>query len=107
MIPVRFNGRVVSTDVVDRVLAFAFAYIVLIVAGCLVLMADDAGFEESIGAVVTCLGNVGPGLGTCGPVGNFAGFSDLSKWVLSFIMMTGRLEIFTVLTILLPGFWKQ
>ena len=107
VIPVRFNGRVVSTDVVDRVLAFAFAYIVLIVAGCLVLMADDAGFEESIGAVVTCLGNVGPGLGTCGPVGNFAGFSDLSKWVLSFIMMTGRLEIFTVLTILLPGFWKQ
>ena len=56
--------------------AFAFAYVVLIVVGCLILMADDAGFEESIGAVVTCLGNVGPGLGTCGPVSNFAGFSD-------------------------------
>ena len=107
VLPVRFNGRVISTDVVNRVLAFAFAYVVLIVVGCLILMADDAGFEESIGAVVTCLGNVGPGLGTCGPVSNFAGFSDLSKWVLSFIMMTGRLEIFTVLTILLPSFWKQ
>ena len=107
VLPVRFNGRVISTDVVNRVLAFAFAYVVLIVAGCLILMADGVGFEEAIGAVVTCLGNVGPGLGTCGPVGNFADFPDLSKWVLSFIMLTGRLEIFTVLTILLPSFWKQ
>ncbi len=107
VVPVRFNGRVISTDIIARVLAFAFAYVALIVSGCLILMADGSGFEESIGAVITCLGNVGPGLGSCGPAGNFAGFSDLSKWVLSFIMMTGRLEIFTVLTILLPGFWKR
>ena len=70
-------------------------------------MLDKVGFEESIGAAVSAISNTGPGLGSLGPAGNFSGLSDLSKWFLSFLMMTGRLEIFTVLTILVPGFWKQ
>ncbi len=107
IIPVRFNGRVVSSDNVNRVLAFAFVYISLMFCGCLILTFDGVGFEEALGASVSAVSNVGPGLGSCGPVYNYSQFSDLSKWVLTFLMMTGRLEVFTVLTILLPGFWKQ
>lgn len=107
VIPVRINNQVLSNDLVERVLAFATIYIVLIVAGCLLLMADGVPFDEGLGAVVSSVGNVGPGFGASGPVGNFAHFSDFSKWILSFLMMTGRLELFTVITLLLPGFWKQ
>lgn len=107
ILPVRMNGRVVSSEIVHRVLAFAFIYISLIMLSSFILMADGVGFEESLGATVSAISNTGPGLGSCGPVYNFAGLPDLSKWVLSFTMMTGRLELFTVLTILLPGFWKQ
>lgn len=107
VVPVRVNEHVLSPDIVYRVLAFTFVYISLIVVACLILMANNIGFEESIGAVVSAISNTGPGLGTVGPVGNFSGLPDFSKWILSFVMMTGRLEIFTVLTLLLPGFWKQ
>jgi trk system potassium uptake protein TrkH len=99
VLPVRVNGHVISTDIVNRVLAFAFIYITLIFATAFFLMLD--------GTATSAVSNTGPGLGIYGPVGNFSSYSDLSKWVLSFVMMTGRLEIFTVLTILLPGFWKQ
>ncbi len=107
VIPVRMNGHVISGDIVHRVLAFVFAYIALIVVSCLVLSLDGMGFEEAIGAAVSSISNVGPGLGTVGPVSNFAEVPTLSKWFLAFLMLTGRLEIFTVLTILVPGFWKQ
>lgn len=107
VIPVRMNKHVVSVSIVQRVMAFLFVYIGVIVFGCLILMADNVGFPESIGAVVSAIGNNGPGLGAVGPVNNFSALPDLSKWVLALIMMVGRLEIFTVLTIFLPGFWKQ
>ena len=107
VIPVRMNGRVVSGDVVHRVLAFVFAYITLIVFSCLVLTLDGLGFVEAISAAITAIGNVGPGLGAIGPANTFADLPDTSKWFLSFLMMVGRLEIFTVLTVLMPGFWKQ
>ena len=107
VIPVRMNGHVVSGDIVHRVLAFVFAYITLIVVSCLALSLDGMGFSEAIGAAVSAISNVGPGLGTLGPVSNFADVPTVSKWFLSFLMLTGRLEIFTVLTILVPGFWKQ
>lgn len=107
ILPVRFNQQAVPMDVVNRILAFTVVYIALIVVTCLLLMMDGVAFDEAIGAAVTCMGNVGPGLGTCGAAGNFSAYSPESQWLLSFIMMTGRLEIFTVLTILLPGFWKQ
>lgn len=107
VIPVRMNGHVVSADVVHRVLAFVFAYIALIVVSCLILSLDGMGFVESVSAAISAISNVGPGLGTIGPVSNFSEVPDISKWFLSFLMMTGRLEIFTVLTVLMPGFWKQ
>lgn len=107
VIPVRMNGHVVSNDIVHRVLAFVFAYIVLIVLSCLVLTLDGLSFEDAIGAAIASISNVGPGIGSLGPVSNYAEVPAVSKWFLSFLMLTGRLEIFTVLTILVPGFWKQ
>lgn len=107
VIPVRINKHALSDDTVHRVLAFVFAYIALIISGCIVLMFDGVPFEDTIGATVSCISNVGPGLGELGPAGNYSSLPDLSKWTLSFLMMVGRLEIFTVLTILQPGFWKQ
>ncbi|MDH6534928.1 TrkH family potassium uptake protein [Parabacteroides sp. 52] len=107
VIPVRMNGHVVSGEIVHRVLAFIFAYIVLIILSCMVLALDGMPFEESVGAAVSAISNIGPGLGAIGPVGNYADVPVVSKWFLSFLMLTGRLEIFTILTILVPGFWKQ
>jgi trk system potassium uptake protein TrkH len=107
ILPVRMNGRVVSEDVVHRILAFVFVYISLILVSCLVLMLDGLGFDETIGVTISAISNVGPALGDLGPMHNYAGVPTVSKWFLSFLMMVGRLEIFTVLTILLPGFWKQ
>lgn len=107
VIPVRMNGHVVSAEIVHRVLAFVFAYIALVVVSCVVLALDGMPFDETIGAVISAISNIGPGLGSQGPIGNYAEVPDISKWFLSFLMLTGRLEIFTILTILVPGFWKQ
>ncbi len=107
VLPVRMNGRVVSGEVVHRIMAFAFIYIALILTSCLILTLDGVGFEESLGATISSISNIGPGLGEVGSVGSYADMPTISKWFLSFLMMVGRLEIFTVLTILLPGFWKQ
>lgn len=107
VIPVRMNGHVISGEVVHRVLAFVFVYIALIVVSCLVLALDGMPFDETVGVAVSAIGNIGPALGAQGPVGNYAEVPEISKWFLSFLMLTGRLEIFTALTILVPGFWKQ
>ncbi|MDH6389271.1 trk system potassium uptake protein TrkH [Parabacteroides sp. PFB2-12] len=107
IIPVRMNGHVVSTEIVQRVLAFVFAYISLVLVSSMVLALDGMPFEESLSAAISAISNVGPGLGSLGPIGSYAEVPVVSKWFLSLLMMTGRLEIFTVLTILVPGFWKQ
>jgi trk system potassium uptake protein TrkH len=107
VLPVRLGGHVISPDNVYRSLAFAFIYIALVIAGGWALTLDGMSFDESIGASLSAISNIGPGLGAQGPAGNYADVPPFSKWTLSFLMMTGRLEIFTVLTLLLPGFWKR
>lgn len=107
IIPVRINGAALSNEVVQRVMSFVFLYLLIILFSWVFLSATGMGFEESLGASVTALSNAGPGLGESGPVGNFANIPDVSKWYMSFLMMVGRLELFTVLTLFTPGFWKQ
>lgn len=107
ILPVRLNDRVVHEDVVKKVLTFMFLYLSILVASFLVLSFSGMSFEESIGAAITCMGNVGPGLGTTGPNGHFGDIPTFSKWFLSFLMLTGRLEIFTVLSLFMPAFWKK
>ncbi|MDR0413272.1 MAG: TrkH family potassium uptake protein [Dysgonamonadaceae bacterium] len=107
VIPVRLNGSALSFGIVQRLLAFAFLYISILFVSWGILTLAGMPFVESLGASVTSVGNVGPGFGTIGPYGSFAGISPAAKWYLSFLMITGRLEIFTVLILFTPGFWKK
>lgn len=107
IIPIRYNGHLVREDILTRVLAFTLLYLVVAAFGILVLAISGMGFQESIGGMITCLGGVGPGLGLVGPSGNFANVPEFSKWFLSLMMLTGRLELFTVLLLFTPTFWKR
>lgn len=107
VIPVRFNGKPVSKDIIFNVLAFFVFYMLIFAFGSFVMSLTEADFETSIGATASCLGNIGPGLGEVGPVGNYSGITDFGKWFLSFLMLLGRLELFTILILFSRGFWKK
>lgn len=107
ILPVRFNGRAVQKDITFNILAFIMIYIAIFATGSILVAFLGLDFMTSISAVATCLGNIGPGLGDVGPVDNFGGLPLLSKWVLSALMLLGRLELFTVLILLTPYFWKK
>ena len=107
VIPVRYNRHVVSQDVLTRVLAFVILYLVIVIIGIFILMFSGMGVGESIGGMITCISGVGPGFSTLGPAGNFANIPEFSKWFLSFVMLIGRLELYTVLIIFTPAFWKR
>lgn len=107
ILPIRLNGRVISIDIVTKVLAFIFLYLGILIFSCLVLSLSGMGFENSLGAAVSCLGNVGGGLAEIGNNGHFSEVPTVSKWYLSFLMLTGRLELFTVLSLFMPAFWRR
>lgn len=107
IIPVRFNGKAVGADIILNVQAFFIFYIGITVLGSIVLSFFGLDFITAAGAVSTCIGNVGPGIGAVGPLNNFAELPDMVKWILSFFMLLGRLELFTVLLIFTPAFWKS
>jgi trk system potassium uptake protein TrkH len=107
VIPVRFNGKAVGADIILNVQAFFIFYIGITVLGSIVLSFFGLDFITAAGAVAACIGNVGPGIGAVGPLNNFAELPDMVKWILSFFMLLGRLELFTVLLIFTPAFWKS
>ncbi len=107
VIPVRFNKSAVSNDIISNVLAFFLFYIFIWVVGTLVMSLIGLDFLSAMGAAATSLGNVGPGIASVGPTTNFANVPDLGKWFLSFLMLMGRLELFTVLLIFSPAFWQK
>lgn len=107
IIPVRLNGKAVNESVVYTVLAFMMVYIMTYTTGVIILTALGVDFLTALGAVATSLGNIGPGIGNVGPVDNFAHLSASVKWILSFFMLIGRLELFTVLMLFTPYFWRR
>ncbi len=107
VMPVRISGRAIDGQIVFNVLAFIMIYILVFLVGVVLLSSMDIDFDTAFGAVATTLGNVGPGIGDVGPVDNFAGMPMAGKWLLSFLMLLGRLELFTVLMLLSPHFWKK
>lgn len=107
ILPIRLNGRVISMDIVTKVLAFIFLYLTILIFSCLILSLSGMGFENSLGAAISCLGNVGGGLAEIGHSGHYYDVPTSSKWYLSFLMLTGRLELFTVLSLFMPAFWKR
>ncbi|HOX77218.1 MAG TPA: TrkH family potassium uptake protein [Bacteroidales bacterium] len=107
VIPVRLNHEAVSQDVIYKVMAFFQLYIIVFIFGAMILSFLGLDFESAIGASISALGNIGPGLGLVGPVGNYGFVPDAGKWLLSFMMLLGRLELFTVLLLITPYFWKR
>ena len=107
VLPVRINKQTVSPSIVTTVLLFFAFYLIIVLIGWAILLFLGVGFSESVSTVISSIGNVGPGLGGCGPAYSWNSLPDLAKWVLSFLMLIGRLELFSVLLLFYPGFWKN
>ncbi len=104
---VRLNGRALSDDAVFKILAMLSIYLMLLVLSIFILQCFGLNFETAIGTAISALGNTGPALGDTGPAFNWAWLPSAAKWYLSFMMLVGRLEIFTVIVIFTPMFWKK
>src|SRR6056297_1389354 len=107
VIPVRIKKSAVEGEVVTNVLAFIALYGVIAIISMIIMSALGCDFETSIGSVAATLGNIGPGIGGVGPVENYADLGGVAKWFLSLLMLVGRLELFTVLILFSPAFWKN
>ena len=107
VIPVRFNGNTLREQTTSNVVAFMFFYIVIIVLASLCFCVCGIGFDESIGVAVSMIGNVGVSIGQWGSSGCYAAFPDAAKWTATFVMLIGRLEIFTVLLLFSRSLWKK
>lgn len=107
VLPVRVNKQVIPPTIQSTVLAFTFLYATIAFISILVMMGLGVGFLEAVGTVLSSMGNMGPGLGTCGPAYSWSELPDLAKWLCSFLMLLGRLELFTVLLLFTSDFWKR
>ena len=107
ILPVRIGDQTISQNIQRTVLSFFILYIFIFATGALIISLFGYDIMSSIGASIAAIGNIGPGWGDFGPTDNFAGLPYAAKWVLIMLMMIGRLEIFTVLIIFSPAFWKQ
>lgn len=107
VIPVRLNNRAIQGELTYHVLAFMMIYFLIFSLGSIVMAWVGLDFPTALSAVATSLGNVGPGIGGVGPMNNFSEVPDVGKWVLTFLMLLGRLELFTVLILFTPFFWKR
>ena len=109
ILPVRFNKRAIPQDVVSKMLSFFIIFMLLFVAGTFIMAMLGLDFMTAMGSVAATLGNIGPGIGKVGPGDsmNFAQIPMAGKWILSFFMLLGRLELFTVLMLFTPFFWRE
>lgn len=106
VLTVNLNGKEIPQEVASNIANFMFFYIFTVFAGGLIISANGFDLMTTFSAVITCLGNVGPGFNLVGPVMNFSIFSPFSKLVLSFLMIAGRLELFTFFMLFSPHYWN-
>jgi trk system potassium uptake protein TrkH len=106
VVPLKINGDRVTGKIITHIMNFLLIYLMIFVTGSVVISLMGYDILTSFGAVATCLGNVGPGIGKVGPIDNFAFFDPFSKLFLSFLMLLGRLELFTILVLFTPYFWR-
>jgi len=104
---VKVNGRMIPDRMALTVMAFISIYFMTTIVFSFLLMASGMEFISAFTAVIACITNAGPGLGEVGPAGSYAVLSDVQKWLCSAVMLLGRLEIFTVLILLTPAYWKK
>ncbi|MEL6812404.1 MAG: potassium transporter TrkG, partial [Bacteroidota bacterium] len=107
ILPVRYNSRAVQQPIVFNILAFFILYMLSFIIGVLVFSILGLDFNTALGGAASSLGNVGPALGDLGPVENYGSLSSPAKWWATFLMLIGRLELFTVLILFTPFFWRN
>jgi trk system potassium uptake protein len=107
VIPVRYNNRSVSNEIISKVSSFVLLYLAIFGISSVIMAFLGLELQSAMGSVAASMANIGPGLGSTGPVSNYSHVPEVGKWVLSFLMLIGRLEIFTVLIIFSPAFWKK
>lgn len=104
---IQLDGRPGRKDVVYSIAGFIYCYFILCLLTAAVAVIDGADLTTGISASLALVGNVGPGFAKVGPQGNFAFFSNFAKWIFSFAMLAGRLELYTMIIYFLPVFWKK
>ena len=107
ILPVRYNKKSITDKIVFNVLAFFILYMISFIVGALIFSMMEIDFVSSIGLAASSLGNVGPALGEYGPANNYSSLPSMAKWWSSFLMLIGRLELFTVLILFTPFFWRN
>ena len=105
---VHINEKRVQPSILEKVLSFFFLYMLIyVLISMMMSLCSGIDIETAFTSSIACLGNIGPGLGGVGPSENFSWLPDSAKWILSFSMLIGRLEIYTVIVLFLPHFWKK
>jgi trk system potassium uptake protein len=107
IVPVRYDDKTVNQTIVFNILSFFIIYMCIFIVSSVILTLFGLDFVSALGAAASSLGNVGPALGTVSPVDNYAHLSGPAKWFCAFLMLIGRLELFTVLILFSPFFWRK
>lgn len=107
VIPIKIGNKVVSDETVSSIFSFLGIYIMIFIIGSILLSLEGFGFETSVTATISALSNIGPGLALVGPAESYSIFSNAGKLLLSFLMLLGRLEFFTIIALLAPSTWKK
>jgi trk system potassium uptake protein TrkH len=107
VIPVRLNKKIIPQNIIFNILAFFLIYMIFFAFGTFFMTILGFDFKSAMGSVAATIGNIGPAIGSVGPINNYANIPVVGKWFLSFLMLLGRLELFTVLILFSPAFWKK
>jgi trk system potassium uptake protein len=107
IIPVRIGGNVIPDRIAQSVLAFIFLYFLVIAVLTFLMLLSGMPIVPAFSSVVASINNMGPGIGPTGPSGNYQGLTDFQTWVCTIAMLLGRLEIFSVLVLFTPAFWRK
>ena len=107
VLPVKVNGKAISTSGIYKNTTFIFVYFLVFIIGGIVLLFIGTDFDTAIGASVATLGNVGTGVGAVGPGGSYVAFPFAVKWILMLLILLGRVELFTLITLFSRSFWRN
>ncbi len=107
ILSVRVNGKIIAPEIVAKVIAFLCLYVIIIMIGGIILTAFGIPLVDAFFSAFSCISNVGLGAGVTGYGGSYDIIPDVGKWVLAFLMLVGRLELFTVLILFTRGFWRK
>jgi len=107
VIPLRIGNKIVDQPILRTILGFFVMYLIVFLSGTVIMTFFGFDFLSAAGASIASLGNIGPAWGEFGPVDNYAVVPYTGKWILSFLMLTGRLELFTVIVLFSSYFWRH